>query len=134
MSTAQTITSLALQAERALSASGFDLTTYLKEVDLGAVGLLAILGVLVYFAIEGLIAVIPSYYADSTYYEPSSYLSYGRSLLSASAKAWPEIRKELASEDTRGGRSLEVLTPVLDALQAAYLRWEESDVNEVKAE
>ncbi|XP_076069809.1 uncharacterized protein LOC143041688 [Oratosquilla oratoria] len=120
MSPVQGLSTMFYEAEHALRASGFDVRSYVKDFDFGTLGIFALVAVAIVFAIDALAKLFPAYLAGAA--------GYGRSLLSASAKAWPGIKRELVSNDPRGrGRSLENLTPVLDALRNAYLKWEDSN-------
>ncbi|XP_076069808.1 uncharacterized protein LOC143041687 [Oratosquilla oratoria] len=116
MSTFHVISNLAREAQTALQTSGFDMRSFFKGFDFGTLGLLAAVAVLVVFAIDALAKLFPAYLSTTA--------AYGRSLLKSSAKAWPEIKQELTLEDLGPrGRSLEVLTPVMDALQTVVLKW-----------
>ncbi|XP_076069807.1 uncharacterized protein LOC143041686 [Oratosquilla oratoria] len=115
MSKLQALTTLAYHAERALQSSGFDVRSYVKDFDFGTLGLLAVVAVVTILLFEALVKTFPAYFGGAT---------FGRSLLASSVEAYPGFRVIDVDDPRRQSRSIETLTPVLDALHSAALLWE----------
>ncbi|XP_076069806.1 uncharacterized protein LOC143041685 [Oratosquilla oratoria] len=115
------------QLDQNLRSYGVDmreLRHYIKYIDIQTLGVFAIMVIICIFIFDSL-AYLFAYFKGTT----SHYSSYGKSILASSAKVWPEIRNELAVDPYARGRSLDSVTPVLDAIHGAFLRWESAPEN-----
>ncbi|KAK7080628.1 hypothetical protein SK128_013378 [Halocaridina rubra] len=106
-----------------LQRAGFDLKSLVKAVDLSTLGLLTLViigGVLLFDLLSfGYL----SYYDRNT----SSYTSYGRSLVTNAAKFWDSREQYGLNDLVRGSRGLDSVTPILDSLADAILKFEGED-------
>ncbi|XP_053634215.1 uncharacterized protein [Cherax quadricarinatus] len=114
------------QVDQSLRTFGFDLKSLVKALDLQTIGILTLVVVLAIVLYD-----IISYNYSSYHGDLSSYSSYGRSLVTTAAKVWDQ-REELGLNPyVRGGRGLDEMTRILDAVADAILKYEDTEVNKV---
>ncbi|CAL4135883.1 unnamed protein product [Meganyctiphanes norvegica] len=111
------------QVDSSLRFLGFDLQDFIKNLDIQTVGLFTLVVVAGVFLFDFL------GYGYSTYQgTTSAYSSYSRSLTTGAAKFW-QNREILGFDpylnEIRGGRSLDSVTGVLDAISSAWLKYED---------
>lgn len=91
-----TVSPAAVVLDQSLRSLGFDLGGLLKSVDVQTVGVVAL------FVLLGILLFDIFNYGYTAYAgDPSSYVSYGRSLATSAAKIWDE-RDQLGLSSGRG--------------------------------
>ncbi|CAL4125616.1 unnamed protein product [Meganyctiphanes norvegica] len=107
------------QADASLRSLGFDVKQYFKNFDLQTVGVVVLVAAL------GLVLFNLLTYAYVAYTGRSdSFSPYGRSLVTGAARAWQD-KDTWGINDVRGGRGLDEVAEILDALSNAVLEWEQ---------
>ncbi|CAL4135886.1 unnamed protein product [Meganyctiphanes norvegica] len=111
--------SLMSQADVSLRSLGFDLKQYFQSFDLQTVGVVVLVAALGLFLFNLLSYAYATYTGRSDGFRP-----YGRSLITGAARAWQD-KDHWGINDVRGGRGLDEVAGILDALSNAVLEWEE---------